>query len=118
MDVELDLVIMSGVEDGRVITLSASAGNGGVADGAWHVRIGRRDDNDVWMRYDSFASRYHARVHWRENRWWLEDCASKNGTYVEQDLDEARISGTIPIEPDQLFRVGRTWFRIAQGTPD
>jgi pSer/pThr/pTyr-binding forkhead associated (FHA) protein len=112
METSVDLMVMSGVEDGRMISLSSANGEGKQEDGAWVIRMGRREDNDIWLRYDSFASRYHARLHCRETGWWLEDCNSKNHTYIETDEDDAMVSGTIPLQVGQLFRIGRTWFRI------
>lgn len=116
MSISVDIMFMSGVEDGRLVSLSSENGDGISGDAGWAVRFGRKEDNDIWLRYDSFASRYHARVYFRGQRWWLEDCDSKNGTFLElDDDDEARVSGSIPIELGQLFRVGRTWFRIQDG---
>lgn len=106
-------MVMSGVDDGLLVRCSAD--NEGIIEGdAWVLRLGRRDDNDICLRHDTYSSRYHARLHWQENRWWLEDCDSKNGTFVEGDGEDNRISGTIPIETGQLFRVGRTWMRLQQ----
>ena len=105
-------MVMSGVDDGMLLRFSAENGDGLTEDTAWIVRLGRRDDNDVCLRHDTYSSRYHARLFWKDERWWLEDCDSKNGTFVEDEEDDSRVEGTIPVEPGQLFRVGRTWFRI------
>jgi pSer/pThr/pTyr-binding forkhead associated (FHA) protein len=107
-------MVMSGVDDGLVLRFSAADGDGLAEEAAWVVRMGRRDDNDVCLRHDTYSSRYHARLYWKDEQWWLEDCSSKNGTYVEDEEDDARVDGTIPIETGQLFRVGRTWLRIQQ----
>ena len=58
------------------------------------------------------SSRNHARLYLRGEHWWLEDCNSKNGTFIEEDDEDARVSGMIELSPGQLFRVGRTWLRI------
>jgi pSer/pThr/pTyr-binding forkhead associated (FHA) protein len=44
--------------------------------------------------------------------WWLVDQNSRNGTFIEEGANEARVSGAIPVTPGQLFRVGHTWLRI------
>ncbi len=106
-------MVMSGVDDGLLLRYSTE-GDGLAEAEAWVLRLGRRDDNDVCLRHDTYSSRYHARLHWKDARWWLEDCDSKNGTFVEGDEDDSRVGGTIPIETGQLFRVGRTWLRIQQ----
>ena len=114
LDKTVELMVMSGVDDGMLLRFSAENGDGLTENSAWIVRMGGRDDNDVCLRHDTYSSRYHARLNWKDERWWLEDCDSKNGTFVEDEEDDARIDGTIPIEVGQLFRVGRTWFRIQQ----
>jgi pSer/pThr/pTyr-binding forkhead associated (FHA) protein len=106
-------MVMSGVDDGLLLRFSAD-NEGILEEDAWVLRLGRRDDNDVCLRHDTYSSRYHARLHWQEERWWLEDCDSKNGTFLEGDDEDNRISGTIPIVTGQLFRVGRTWMRLQQ----
>jgi pSer/pThr/pTyr-binding forkhead associated (FHA) protein len=112
MDYTLNLMIMSGVDDGKLITISSANQDGQRNGDEWTITLGRRDDNDVCLRNDTYASRYHARLHWRDARWWLEDCDSRNGTYLEDRVDDARVIGTIPIETDQLFCLGHTWLRI------
>jgi hypothetical protein len=105
-------MIMSGVDDGLVLSFASSNGDGVDKDGEWVITLGRRDDNDVCLRSDTFSSRYHAKLHRRGAGWWLEDCNSKNGTFVEEDDEDARVSGMLELAPTQLFRVGRTWLRI------
>jgi pSer/pThr/pTyr-binding forkhead associated (FHA) protein len=107
-------MVMSGVDDGLLLSFSTENGDGLPEPEAWVIRMGRRDDNDICLRNDTFSSRYHARLHWKSDGWWLEDCESKNGTFVENQDDDARVSGTIPVEIGQLFRVGRTWLRIQE----
>ena len=110
---KLNLMMMSGVEDGQQRNFDSENGDGHSENGEWIISIGRRDDNDITLRSDTFISRIHAQIHWKDDRWWLEDCASKNGTFIEGVGDEdVRVTGTIPITPGQLFRIGRTWMRI------
>ncbi len=112
----LDLMIMSGVEDGLRLSYNIENGDGQLSEdqATWKVSIGRKDDSDVCLRYDSFISRQHAYICWDNNQWWLEDCGSTNGTFIEDTDSDARVSGTIPIEVSQLFRVGHTWMRIEE----
>ena len=111
-DLQVEIMVMSGVEDGLVMSYSTTNGDGVLDDDEWVITLGRRDDNDMCLRNDTFASRYHSRLHLRGESWWLEDCNSKNGTFVEEDDEDARVSGTIELSTGQLFRVGRTWLRI------
>ncbi|MBL8133522.1 MAG: FHA domain-containing protein [Anaerolineae bacterium] len=110
-DMTINVAIMSGVEDGTLLEMSPSA-NGSANDQGWTLSIGRREENDVCLRNDTYVSRYHALVHLRGGTWWLEDCNSKNGTFLEDQFEDARVSGTVPLESGQLFRVGRTWLRL------
>jgi pSer/pThr/pTyr-binding forkhead associated (FHA) protein len=111
-DLQVDIMIMSGVDDGLLLTFSTANEDGVLNENEWMLTLGRRDDNDVCLRNDTYTSRYHARLHLRDGHCWLEDCDSKNGTFIEEDAEDARISGTIELHPGQLFRVGRTWMRV------
>jgi pSer/pThr/pTyr-binding forkhead associated (FHA) protein len=109
----LEMMVMSGVDDGKLLAFSSYNGDGHAEADDWVLRIGRRDGNDLILRNDTFASRDHATLRLdRDGQWWLNDGNSRNGTFLDAGLDEARISGAIPIAPGQLFRVGHTWLRI------
>ena len=111
-DLQVEIMVMSGVEDGLVMTFATTSGDGACEADEWILTLGRRDDNDLCLRNDTFASRYHARLHHHADGWLLEDLNSKNGTYVEEHDEDARVSGTLTLASQQLFRVGRTWLRI------
>lgn len=105
---------MSGADDGAELELQTGR-EGQRTDQNWSLSVGRRDENDICLRNDTFVSRYHANLHWRDNRWWLEDRNSTNGTFTEEEEDffnDRRVKGIVPVEYHQLFRVGRTWMRI------
>ena len=107
-------MIMSGVEDGTTIDLNPKT-DGIMRDNDWILTIGRKDDNDVCLRNDTFVSRYHAKLILRDGNWWLEDIRSTNGSFIEDEVDklnEVRFEGTISLKNGQLFRLGRTWLRI------
>ncbi len=69
--------------------------------------IGRGLDNTVSLD-DEFLSANHALLTWRENRWWLEDLGSTNGTF----LNGARIGRPVPIAPGDLIALGRVTLRL------
>lgn len=108
------IMVMSGVEDG--LTYPFQAQNDGTVRGDhWVLSIGRKDDNDLCLKKDTFVSRNHARLFWRNQQWWLEDRNSTNGTFIENSeniFEDSRVNGIIPLTEGQLFRVGRTWLRI------
>jgi len=114
MTTHIDLRIMSGVEDGRQVSLELAQGDGLIEGETWLIRFGRHEDNDIHRRYDCFPTRFHERLRWRNASCWLEHCDSKTGTSIEHDLDDLRLNGCIPLIPGALFRVGRTWFRILE----
>lgn len=108
------VIVMSGREDGRVFYPSRDNSHDHQDSDPWTIGIGRSEDNAICLLYDTFISRYHAYIHWKEERWWLEDNNSTNGTAVEIADSEMSIKGKGPvsIQPGQLFRVGRTWLSI------
>ncbi len=116
-ELQLDIMVMSGVDDGLVLSYASASGDGVLEETEWVITLGRRDDNDVCLRNDTFSSRYHARLALRGAAWWLEDLNSKNGTFIEQDDEDTRVSSLQQLAPGQLFRVGRTWLRVQQPLP-
>ncbi|GAB4510294.1 MAG: hypothetical protein OHK0046_06840 [Anaerolineae bacterium] len=115
MDIKLRVLVMSGVEDGTVLEYHAARGDGTVTGHKWTITIGRRDENDICLRNDTYISRHHANLFWDNNAWHLEDCDSTNGTFINNVLDffdDQPVSGVVRLEKGQLFRVGRTWLRI------
>jgi pSer/pThr/pTyr-binding forkhead associated (FHA) protein len=114
LDVKLDVMVMSGVDDGLVLNFSAVNGDGQLTDDKWVISIGRREDSDMCVRNDTFVSRQHAFLHLENGGWWLEDCHSRNGTFVEEADQDAAVQGVVPLNRGQLFRVGRTWLRIQE----
>lgn len=112
MEYSIAIMFMSSIEDGKLLVLSTDT-DGQTENGKWILGLGRREENAVWLRYDSFASRDHAQIIHDGKAWTLKDCDSKNGTYIENGRDDdVRVSGTVPLGIGQLFRVGRTWFRL------
>jgi hypothetical protein len=111
----IQVTIMSGVEDGVSLTYEGQRGDGERSGDTWTLTIGRKDDNDIVLSHDTYVSRQHAKLHFVKAQCWLEDCNSTNGTFVEDAVDyfnDQQVTGMIKIEPNQLFRIGRTWMRI------
>ncbi len=53
------------------------------------MSIGRRPDSDVFLD-DVTVSRDHALMVERGGEWWIDDCGSLNGTYVNRARIESR----------------------------
>jgi pSer/pThr/pTyr-binding forkhead associated (FHA) protein len=98
----IELMIMSGPDDGTLLSLSAPK------QGDSYI-VGRREDCDVVLPYDSQVSRQHARVFMQDGNWYVQDLESRNGTYVGKQ----KIDAIMGIEMGQMFRVGRTWIKLA-----
>ena len=110
MPSEVTLTIMSGPDDGRKVRLRRAEGDGeSGAHGAWMLSIGRRDDCDLCLPFDTQISREHARlVYTADDRWILEDAGSRNGTFI----GKKRLEHPTELMPGSLFRIGRTWLRL------
>jgi predicted component of type VI protein secretion system len=101
---ELNIMIMSGVDDGSLLRCSVEQGDGQHEAGFWVITVGRND---------TFVSRHHARLHVKAGQVWLEDRDSTNGSYIEESPHEdTQVINKSPLRVGQLFRVGRTWMRI------
>lgn len=112
---EVKIVIMSGVEDGVERIFNTDSGDGEMDGNHWSIAIGRRDENDLVLKNDTFVSRHHARLHYQADQWWLEDINSTNGTFTEnsdQFFMDTKVIGRILLDPQLMFRVGRTWLKI------
>lgn len=54
--------------------------------------IGRKRDSDIVLD-DVTISRCHAVITWRDNRYFIQDCGSLNGTYVNRrPIDRVALS--------------------------
>lgn len=53
------------------------------------VTLGRSVSNSI-MVDDSFASDRHARIVLQDGQWWLEDCSSRNGTRLNDEIIHQR----------------------------
>jgi pSer/pThr/pTyr-binding forkhead associated (FHA) protein len=76
--------------------------------------LGRRENCDISLSFDSQVSRLHAELVFQDDQFWLEDLDSRNGTYV----DNERVDSRVGIDPGTIFRVGRTWLRLDALPPD
>jgi hypothetical protein len=71
------------------------------------LRLGRGRDNDIQVKNDSKVSRYHCRVVYTEDKYFIEDNKSANGTLV----DGAPVTERQLIGGEELT-IGETIFRF------
>lgn len=76
------------------------------------VTLGRHPSRELALD-DDRASRLHARISYRADRWYLEDCGSLNGTYVNSQPIQQAV-----LEPGDLIRVGDRLILFAADEPD
>ena len=84
-------------------------------------RIGRHADNQLIIR-DSRASRAHARIVLENGQYWLEDCGSRHGTFLNgQRVTRAALhqSDTIEFGASDSYQAiftldGAEWKRLAE----
>jgi hypothetical protein len=69
--------------------------------------IGRSPANTVVIS-DDFTSNSHALVTLRENRWWLEDLESRNGT----QLNGVVVDEAVALSFGDIITIGQTNLRI------
>ncbi len=103
MKPELNLTRMSGPLDGQSLHLETEV-----------VTFGRQPDCTVILADDPEMSRLHARMYWSQGGWWLEDMGSSNGTFVGEFGQSQRIAGAVRLAVGQIFRVGRSRFRLEE----
>lgn len=108
------LIILSGRDDGTVLEYDVNR-DGVSSNQQWTLSIGRKDDNDIVLRHDTFVSRQHAKIHLMQQEKWLEDLNSTNGSFIENltnFFEDHQITGRVRLKDGQPFRIGRTWLRI------
>lgn len=79
------------VAGGAALVIRAGGGRAGetfALDGE-RVSVGRRPDSDLFLD-DVTVSRDHALLVSRGGEWWIDDCGSLNGTYVNRSRVESR----------------------------
>jgi pSer/pThr/pTyr-binding forkhead associated (FHA) protein len=90
-------------DDGAALVIRAGGGRAGesFAVRGEQMTIGRRPDSAVFLD-DITVSRDHALLVKRGNEWYLDDCGSLNGTYVNRQ----RIDSQLLADGDEL-QVGK-----------
>jgi hypothetical protein len=71
------------------------------------TRLGRAATNSLVIE-DAFASAEHARLSFRNGRWWLEDLDSRNGTLLNQD----RLNAPAIVTTGDVIGIGEVRLRI------
>ncbi|MBI5930889.1 MAG: FHA domain-containing protein [Chloroflexi bacterium] len=108
-ELTIKLMVMSGPDDGLEIVLNHSkSGEPLPPELLGKYTIGRRDNSDVCVPFDTLVSRLHATLHYRADGLFLVDEGSRNGTFVGR----RRVKEPESVNIGQMFRVGQTWLRV------
>jgi DNA-binding NtrC family response regulator len=84
------LIVLNGPSPGHTRHLTSAA----------PVTLGRHPSRELPID-DDRASRLHARISFRADRWHIEDCGSRNGTYVNSQPVQQAV-----LENGDLIRIG------------
>jgi pSer/pThr/pTyr-binding forkhead associated (FHA) protein len=106
---QLRVMLMSGPDDGTEIILH-SDNKGHRSDHGWEFVIGRREDCDIPLLYDTQASREHAGLIVQKDGVVLVDKNSRNGVH----LNNKRISSEVKLNERVIFKIGHTWIRLQE----
>lgn len=105
---QLTIEIISGVDDGTLFRLELQGSS-------LTATLGRDQENDVSLPNDACVSREHAVLTWTTQGWRLEDCQSRNGTFIEADdlfAPDVSITTFHPVLIGMPFRIGKTWIIV------
>lgn len=72
------------------------------------LRFGRLDSNDYVLANDTGISRHHFEITWDDDRYWVKDLNSRNGTYLNQ-----RAVLTSQLNSGDEIRAGNTTMRVS-----
>lgn len=75
--------------------------------------IGRSPGCQIQIE-DPAVSKQHARLYFQDNRWFVEDLDSSNGTYVNSQ----RVEKSKRLKPNDVIHFGTHSFRFFPGPPE
>jgi pSer/pThr/pTyr-binding forkhead associated (FHA) protein len=106
----IKVILMCGPDDGLEVWLREAENHGEAIGDGWQVSVGRHEDNDLVVPFDTQVSRRHAIIKLVDDKLLLEDIGSHNGTFVEH----RKVEQATPIQVGQLLRMGYTWLTVAE----
>ena len=74
------------------------------------LTVGRANGCQVALPDDSYVSQLHARIFRKDNRLWLEDLGSTNGTY----LNAKAVKAPVALRRGDRVQVGRTVLEVSR----
>jgi pSer/pThr/pTyr-binding forkhead associated (FHA) protein len=74
------------------------------------LTVGRASGCQVALTDDSYVSQLHARIFRKDNRLWLEDLGSTNGTY----LNAKAVTSPVALRRGDRVQIGRTVLEVSR----
>jgi pSer/pThr/pTyr-binding forkhead associated (FHA) protein len=68
------------------------------------ILVGRSEEANIRIAYDEFCSRRHAQIYWQNEKCYINDLESTNGTLV----NEIKIQGTFELNNNDIIKLGNT----------
>ncbi len=100
----------AGDSGGRLKVVEPAERRGTVYELGDELTVGRANGCQVALPDDSFVSQLHARIFRKDNRLWLEDLGSTNGTF----LNAKAVSGAVPLRRGDRVQIGRTVLEVTK----
>ena len=102
-------------ESGPTLNLTVVRSNFFIPQQSWILKpgeyiLGRFPTNDIVIP-DPYVSRRHARIFYREGKWFIEDLGSTNGTIV--DNEDIRGKGTHELKDGSEIVIGLTILKVS-----
>ena len=104
------IMFMSGPDDGAEIWLKSSQRRDEADGDGWTFILGRRQDCDLPIPFDTQVSREHAYLVLQGDQIMLNDAGSRNGTFIGGQ----RLTEPTALHLGVLFRIGYTWLRLQE----
>ena len=87
-----------------VVTSGPLKGRKFIVEADSKILIGRGKESDIRIDSDDFCSRKHALLYWFENKCFLEDLKSTNGTF----LNRKKLIGKKEVKNHDIIGLGHT----------
>ena len=82
---------------------------GRVFDLADEMTVGRSSRSGIALEDDTFVSSTHARLYFSDDKLWVEDLGSTNGTYV----NSSKVSSPVALRKGDRVQIGNTVMEVA-----
>lgn len=68
------------------------------------ILVGRSEEANIRIAYDEFCSRRHALIYWENEKCYIKDLESTNGTNV----NDTKIQSAVELNNNDIIKLGNT----------